>query len=53
MANALTTAGRQSAPKAIAGTTLARAPRPKPNADRKLCQASAATIRDRPRRGPS
>ena len=45
MANALTTAGRQSAAKAISGTILAFAPRPRPNADRKLCQASAATIR--------
>ena len=31
--------------KAITGTILAFAPRPKPNAERKLCQASAATIR--------
>jgi hypothetical protein len=53
MTNALTMAGRQIPMKAITGTILAFGPRPKPNADRKLCQASAATIRDRPRRGPS
>ena len=39
--------------KAITGTTLAFAPRPKPKAARKLCQASAAVICRLPRRGPS
>ena len=53
MANALTIAGRSSATKAMTGTILAFAPRPKPNAERKLCQASAATIRDLPKRWPS
>ena len=38
---------------AIAGRILDLTPRPKPNAERKLCHVSAATICGRPSRGPS
>jgi len=49
MAKALTTAGRQSATSATSGTILALAPRPRPNAARKLCHASALMIDPCPR----
>jgi hypothetical protein len=50
---AFTIAGRHMAANAITGTILAFAPRPMPNADRRLCQHSARTICARPSRGPS
>jgi hypothetical protein len=49
----LITAGRHMAVNVMIGTIFALAPRPMPNADRKLCQHSARTICSRPIRSPS
>src|SRR5258708_12142868 len=51
-ATALATAGRQMTTKVITGTILALAPRPIPNAERRLCQYRARMIWTRPSRRP-
>ncbi len=50
---ALTTAGTHMSTNAMTGMILALAPRPMPNADRRLCQPSARMMAARPSRGPS
>ena len=52
-ATAFTTAGRHMMANVITGRILALTPRPKPNAERRLCQQSALAICARPSRWPS